>query len=113
MEQCDIFLFPSFRDGGGAVVVEAMCAGKPVIGLDAGGPGFHIRPEWGIKISPRNREQVVREMTESLEKLYLDEGFRNKLGQAARERVNEFYMWDRLGEELFEIYRTALAPEIH
>jgi glycosyltransferase involved in cell wall biosynthesis len=113
MEQCDIFLFPSFRDGGGAVVVEAMCAGKPVIGLDAGGPGFHIRPGWGIKISPRNREQVVREMAESLEKLYLDEDFRNKLGQAARKRVSEFYVWDRLGEKLFEIYRTALPPEIH
>ena len=28
MRQCEAFLFPSLRDGGGAVVVEAMAAGK-------------------------------------------------------------------------------------
>ena len=108
MEQCDMLLFPSLRDGGGAVVVEAMSAGKPVIGLDLGGPGFHIRPEWGFKILPRNPGQVVREMAESMEKLCLDEGLRASLGRAARRRALEFYAWDRLGERLFDIYREAV-----
>jgi len=113
MAGCDVFLFPSFRDGGGAVVVEAMAAGKPVIGLDVGGPGFHIEPEWGIKIPPWNSERVVREMAESLELLYLDEGLKTRLGRAARKRANEFYVWDRLGDKLLEIYETALLPEAH
>ena len=112
MEQCDIFLFPSLRDGGGAVVVEAMSAGKPVIGLDSGGPGFHIRPEWGIKILPRNPGQVVRDMAESMEKLCLDEGLRSRLGRAARRRAGEFYVWDRLGQRLFDIYGEALPPDM-
>jgi glycosyltransferase involved in cell wall biosynthesis len=30
MRECDVFLFPSLRHGGGAVVVEAMAAGRPV-----------------------------------------------------------------------------------
>jgi glycosyltransferase involved in cell wall biosynthesis len=110
MEQCDIFLFPSLRDGGGAVVVEAMSAGKPVIGLDSGGPGFHIRPEWGLKILPRNPGQVVRDLAGALEKLCLDEGLRSRLGRAARERAREFYVWDRLGQRLFDIYEAALHP---
>ena len=110
MEQCDVLLFPSLRDGGGAVVVEAMSAGKPVIGLDLGGPGFHIRPEWGIKISPQDPGQVVRDMAESMEKLCLDEGLRSRLGRAARRRAQEFYAWDRLGERLYDIYKETIHP---
>jgi glycosyltransferase involved in cell wall biosynthesis len=89
-----------------------MSAGKPVIGLDSGGPGFHIRPEWGLKISPRNPQQVVRDLAESLEKLSLDEGLRSRLGQAARKRAGEFYLWDQLGERLFDIYRETLHPNL-
>lgn len=111
MARCDVFLFPSFRDGGGAVVVEAMGAGKPVIGLDAGGPGFHLQPEWGIKIRPGNAERVVQEMSAWLESLYLDEELRTRLGRAAGKRAGEFYVWDRLGDKLLEIYDSALRPE--
>lgn len=52
MASCDVFLFPSLRDGGGAVVIEAMSVGKPVVCLDAGGPGTHITGDCGIKIAP-------------------------------------------------------------
>ena len=51
----DVLLFPSFRDGGGQVLIEAMACGKPVIGVNVGGPGFHIQNEWGIKIEPKSR----------------------------------------------------------
>ncbi len=112
MRGCDVFLFPSFRDGGGAVVVEAMSAGKPVIALDSGGPGYHIKPEWGLKIPPRNPGQVVRDMAESLARLYLDEGLRFSLGQAARKRARDFYTWDRLGDRLLRIYEEILQPRV-
>ena len=44
MRQCDVFLFPSLRDGGGAVVVEAMAAGRPVICMDSGRSGLAHHP---------------------------------------------------------------------
>ena len=53
MRRSDVFLFPSLRDGGGAVVVEAMASGLPVVCLDVAGPGFHVRERWGIKVSFR------------------------------------------------------------
>ncbi len=108
MSESDVFLFPSFRDGGGAVVVEAMASGLPVICLNTGGPGFHIQDEWGIKIKPRNPEYVIDEMAKALEKLYLDKDLRLRLGKAARKRAEEFYLWDRLGEKMKEIYEEAL-----
>jgi glycosyltransferase involved in cell wall biosynthesis len=105
----DVFLFPSFRDGGGAVVVEAMAAGKPVVCLDHAGPGLHVTPECGMKITPRSPKGTAREMAAALEQLYQDKELRARMGQAARKRGEEHYHWDRLGEQLQEIYRRALA----
>ena len=109
MLSSDIFLFPSLRDGGGAVVVEAMAAGKPVICLDIGGPGFHIENDWGIKVRPHFPKQAIKEMAEALERLYLNKKLRARLGKVARERVEKVYLWDRLGERLLKIYQGVLG----
>jgi len=104
MRQCDAFLFPSLRDGGGAVVVEAMASAKPVICLDIGGPGFHIQKDWGIKIAPLSFDYAIRELAKALERIYLNEELRIQMCRAARRRAEEFYLWDRLGEQLQKIY---------
>ena len=104
-----IFLFPSFRDGGGAVVVEAMAAGVPIICLDSGGPGFHVQPEWGIKIVPSYPERVVDRIAIALETLYKDQILRDKMGQASLQRAKDFYLSDRLGEQLNAIYQKVLS----
>ena len=109
MASCDVFLFPSLRDGGGAVVIEAMSAGKPVVCLDTGGPGMHITKEWGIKIAPRSPADAAHQLAEALERLHQDTTLRLKLGRAARERAEQVYHWDRLGEQLMEVYRHALT----
>jgi glycosyltransferase involved in cell wall biosynthesis len=108
MQHCDVFLFPSLRDGGGAVVVEAMAASKPVICLDLAGPGFHITPECGIKIAPRSPDETIGLITEALVRLYGDRELRAKLGQAARARAEQVYTWDHLGERLLKIYEGVL-----
>jgi len=111
MHSSDVVLFPSFRDGGGAVVVEAMACGKPIVCLDTGGPGFHIQKEWGIKIAPKNPEHVVQEMAKALACLYENKDLRRKMGEAAQQRAKEFYLWDKLGERLQKIYEQALPIE--
>lgn len=108
LTSCDLFLFPSLRDGGGQVVVEAMAAQKPVICFDIGGPGFHINEKWGIKIKPLFPQQAIEEIAKALEKLYLDKELRKRLRKAAGERAEKDYHWDRLGEKLFQIYQEVL-----
>jgi len=107
----DVFLFPSLRDGGGAVVIEAMAAGKPVVCLDTGGPGMHITDNLGFKIAPRSPKDAVHELASALERLYLDRDLRQRMGQAARERAENFYHWDKLGEQLMEIYQEAFDAD--
>ena len=46
----DIFFFPSLRDSGGMVVLEALSNGLPVICFDLGGPGKIVVSECGYKV---------------------------------------------------------------
>lgn len=111
MASCDVFLFPSLRDGGGTVVIEAMAAGKPVVCLDIGGPGMHISDQCGIKITPSSPEATVHELAQALERLYLDRELRLRLGKAGRKRAKDMYHWDKLGERLMEIYSSIELGE--
>lgn len=108
MRESDIFLFPSFRDGGGAVVVEAMASGIPVIALNSGGPGFHVESTWGIKIEPGTPQETAERFASALAEIYRNRGLRETKARAARRRAEEFYLWDKLGERIKAIYAEAL-----
>jgi glycosyltransferase involved in cell wall biosynthesis len=108
MASCDVFLFPSLRDGGGTVVIEAMAVGKPVVCLDIGGPGMHITDECGIKIDPASPEATVHKLAEALERLYSDSELCHVLGSAGRKKAERTYQWSKLGDRLNQIYGEAL-----
>jgi glycosyltransferase involved in cell wall biosynthesis len=109
MRRSDVFLFPSLRDGGGAVVVEAMASGLPVVCLDVGGPGFHVRDGFGVKVRPDRPDVVAAGLAAALGRFWCDPGMRDRAGRAARERAAAFYEWGRLGGRLRAIYDDALA----
>lgn len=111
MRESDVFLFASFRDGGGAVVMEAMASGLPVVCLNSGGPGFHVREGWGIRIQPRKGKQVVEDIAEALTRLRLHPMLKRKMGEAGRKRAKECYLWEKLGLRLEEIYRKAIQAK--
>lgn len=111
MAQCDVFLFTSLRDGGGAVVVEAMSQAKPVICFDMAGPGFHIQSDWGVKIKPENPNQAIEDIANALEKLYSDKNWRKQLGLSAQKRAQDFYDWNILGEKLYAIYQNIFSEK--
>jgi glycosyltransferase involved in cell wall biosynthesis len=108
MAECDVFLFPSLRDGGGLVVVEAMAAGKPVVCLDLGGPGLHVTEACGVKVAAHSPEQAIQDLAGALERLYADPALRRQMGQAARQRAEELYDWDRVAGRVMEAYDKAL-----
>jgi len=111
MASSDVLLFPSLRDGGGTVVIEAMSVGKPVICLDIGGPGMHINEECGIKVTPRSPEETVEKLAGALERLYTDRELRSNLGKAARQKAAQSYTWEKLGDRLMQIYDPILRGD--
>lgn len=101
------FLFCSLRDGGAAVVVEAMACGVPVVCLDVAGPGIHVTNECGIKVAANRPDQAVRDLAAGLERLAKSPDLRGQLGANSRRRVQEIYLWANLGNRLEKIYRGA------
>ena len=108
LRACDVFLFPSLRDGGGAVVVEALAAGKPVVCLQLGGPALHVTPECGMAVQADRPARTIAALAEALTRLYDDATLRMRMGHAARRRAEEHYHWDRLGDQLHTIYLEVL-----
>jgi glycosyltransferase involved in cell wall biosynthesis len=84
-----------------------MAAGKPVVCLDMGGPALHVTDECGIKIPPHSPGQAVRDAASALRALYSNAEARARMGAAARRRAQEMYCWDRLGDELMQIYQAV------
>ena len=109
MGRSDVFLFPSFRDGGGTVVVEAMSMGTPVVCLDMCGPSLHVTSETGIKIIAETPEDAIVKFKEAMEKLYLDRELLKKMGSAGRERAISVYDWSKVGERLSSLYRDYVV----
>jgi len=112
MAACDVFVFPSLRDGGGLVVVEAMAAGRPVVCLDLAGPGLHVTEACGVKVPAHSPEQAIQDLAEALERLYDDSALRRQMGQAARCRAEQVYDWDRITERIKEAYDKTLRPSV-
>ncbi len=108
MRVSDVFAFMSLRDGGGAVVIEAMASRIPVVCLDTGGPGFHVQEGWGIKIRPGDPGRVIEELAQAILRLARDPGLRMKLGRNGLARAMDFYIWEKQGRRLADIYTEAL-----
>jgi glycosyltransferase involved in cell wall biosynthesis len=104
LAECDVLMHPSLHDSGGYIVLEAMAAGRPPVCLDLGGPGVLVTKETGMKIRALDPVQVIQDLTEALSHLARNPALRVSLGQAARIRVKECFVWDKKGATLVSSY---------
>ena len=54
----DLLTFPSLREAGGAVAVEALSYALPVLCLDLGGPCQIVNRNWGVVVETRGKTQT-------------------------------------------------------
>ncbi len=109
IREADVLLFPSLRDGGGGVVVEAMALGTVAVCLDLAGPGLHTAHGHGVAVPARNPEQAIDDLACALRELHDDPQWREVLQSRARERVLDRYTWEGHGERLQRIYDEILG----
>ena len=92
-QKSDIFCFPSVREFGGAVVLEAMANALPCIVVDNGGIGEYVTEKTGFKINPVSREFVVKKLAIYITQLVEDHIMRHDMSYEALQRAREF-TWD-------------------
>ena len=101
--ESDIFCFPSIREFGGAVVIEAMAKSLPCIVVNNGGIGEYVTEKTGFKIEPLSREYLVQEMANNITVLVENEDFRSSMSMELIARAKEFE-WSNKVKQIVNIY---------
>jgi len=107
----DIFCFPSIREFGGAVVMEAMANGLPCIVVNNGGIGEYVSDDTGFRINPVSKEFVVQELKRCIELLVHNKALRQTMSLKAIQRAKEF-SWNAKAEAIIGIYNKVVANRV-
>lgn len=109
-QQSDIFCFPSVREFGGAVVLEAMANALPCVVVDNGGIGEYVTEKTGFKISPVSREFVVKKLAIYISQLVNDPIMRYDMSYESLQRAKEF-TWDAKTRKIVDLYSDVLKTK--
>lgn len=108
MRSADLFAFPSVRELGAGVVIEAMASGLPCVVVGYGGPAGLVSDTTGVKVPLGDRHALVRDFAREMECLIHDHGKRRLLGAAAATHALE-YSWDAKARKLIQVYEWVLG----
>lgn len=94
MRKCDVFAFPSIRELGAGVVVEAMACGMLCVVVNYGAPGALIAADRGIRVPLGSIEDITVGYRTALERcVTLPAQERKALRDAAIHYVSEKLRW--------------------
>ena len=109
--KADMLLFPSIRELGGAVVIEAMSLGVVPVVVNYGGPPEFLKPGCGYVIELGTREKIVERLQQCLDSIVENPRQLLSRSRAAAEHVREVFTWEAKAAQDESIYRWALFGE--
>lgn len=102
----DAYVHPSRYESFCLSVLEAMAAGLPVIASKVGGLPELVLPSSGILIDAIDNLDA---WDSALQTLWRDQELARALGQAARQKVAENFLWHRFADEHAAVYEKVVA----
>jgi len=103
-----VFCLPSVRESGGAVLLEAMAVGRPVIAVDFGGPAEIVDDGVGVKLPATGKTDVVQSLITQLKSVRQEPELWIARGQEGRRRVENNYSWDAKIASAITFYHELL-----
>jgi glycosyltransferase involved in cell wall biosynthesis len=106
LSEANVFVLPSLLECGGAVVLEAMAMGLPVIASNWGGPADYVDSSCGILIDPTSKEAFVQGFTQAMLKLAQFPDLRSEMGRIGKDRVHQYFDWEKKVDQILDIYHA-------
>jgi len=108
----DVFGFPSIREFGGAVVLEAMAVGVVPIIVNYGGPAELVTPDTGFTVAMGTRPQIVDQFRAILTQLLTSPTTIDSMSVRAIEHVHRNFTWDAKAAAVLEVYKWLMSPNL-
>lgn len=108
--RADILPFPSIREFGGGVVLEAMATGVVPVVCDYAGPGELVDMDTGFKVPIGTRAEVVAGFRDRLSEILDDPSDLLRMSENGLRRIAEHFTWERKAAQMVDLYRWALTP---
>jgi glycosyltransferase involved in cell wall biosynthesis len=108
MRRADVFFFPSIRELGAGVIIEALACGLPCIVADYGAPGALINESRGRKVPLGDRETMLRGFADAAVELANYPALERMSRESASYAPRNF-TWDKKAAFTIEIYEWVLG----
>lgn len=109
LAQFHVFGFPSIREFGGAVVLEAMATGIVPIVVDYGGPGELVTRQSGFAVPIGPRRSLVEGVRTILSRLSDDRSELKRMAECGRARVATCFTWEAKAGQVQKVYEWVLG----
>lgn len=106
-----LLAFPSIREFGGGVVLEAMAGGLVPLIVDYAGPGELVNDTNGYKVPLGNRDEIIQSFNQKLLDICTNPDQLVAKSERARSDVQNLYTWDMKAQQVASIYRQIVSGE--
>lgn len=104
MAKAHVLCFPSIREFGGGVVLEAMATGVVPIVVDYAGPGELVDESTGFKIPLGNRSSIIENLRAVVSAILLSPDQLIIKGSASLREIENKFTWGKKAELLADVY---------
>jgi glycosyltransferase involved in cell wall biosynthesis len=108
LARAHVFCLPSVRESGGAVLLEAMSAARPVIAVNYGGPAELVTEAVGRLVDSNNPASVSNGIAIALKEIVANPDPWRQKGLTGRRYILEQHSWDRRIDVGLSLYSTLL-----
>lgn len=108
MRRSDAFVFPSIRELGAGVVIEAMASGTLCLVTDYGAPGDLAAGGRGVRVKLQPLDGLVRDYRAAMEACLDHPADHAEMAARAETYANELYTWDAKARSTAQIYEAVL-----
>ena len=100
--------FPSIREFGGGVVLEAMALGVVPMVVDYAGPAELVTAETGFRIPLARRDVLIKRFRVELQRAATQRAELRRMSEAGAQRVASTFTWDAKARQVLRVHDWVL-----